>query len=399
MGLLAALDHHYENSDVESEEIEYRLITWGEIYPPFLGNREHSLAAQFILTQLPFKLFSVSTPHSELPQKLCLSFHPPPLLTHETKYLSGTRFYIDEIAKEFSAFLSIITRRRVFTVGLTRVNGLPIEESVNIYQRHHFQEKQSLREIQPSEIYALLGNLQAMDRRLARSFILAMRLYHSAVEMMFTEPEFSYLFLVMSLEAISSVAYEDVSPSGEGDGRTELDQFLDSSYPGWRRLCDISTPDRRVKVIKMLLTKAYFTRRRFREFVIANLPEVFWSELEDDAKPNYPHADVLIRDWEKIKRKDLKRTLDNIYQARSELVHQGNPLPRNIVIGHFALIPPDLVEFILEPASAENNPMVNSQIPPLITFERLVSYCMVEFLRKQTPRQQPDNQGSGHMNL
>jgi hypothetical protein len=60
------------------------------------------------------------------------------------------------------------------------------------------------------------------------------------------------------------------------------------------------------------------------------LPEVFWCELEDDAKPNYPHAYVSIRDWKKIKRKDLKRTLDSIYQARSELVHQGNPL----VSGH-----------------------------------------------------------------
>ena len=74
LGLLDVLDQ-YEFKKGDSYEVEYRLVSWGEIYPPFLGDREHSLAARFILHDFPFKLFSVSLPYSEIPQKLCLTFH------------------------------------------------------------------------------------------------------------------------------------------------------------------------------------------------------------------------------------------------------------------------------------------------------------------------------------
>jgi hypothetical protein len=74
LGLLDVLDQ-YEFKKGDSYEVEYRLVSWGEVYPPFLGDREHSLAARFILHDFPFKLFSVSIPYSEIPQKLCLTFH------------------------------------------------------------------------------------------------------------------------------------------------------------------------------------------------------------------------------------------------------------------------------------------------------------------------------------
>jgi len=63
MGLLAVLDSHKKGQ--EGVEIEYKLYSCGEIFPPFLGDREHSTAARFILTQFPFKLFSSSTPYDE----------------------------------------------------------------------------------------------------------------------------------------------------------------------------------------------------------------------------------------------------------------------------------------------------------------------------------------------
>jgi hypothetical protein len=80
MGLLEALDFHSQfeaGKASESVEVEYRLISWGEIYPSFLGDREHSIAARFILPKFPFKLFSSSTPYDALPQKLSLSFRAP----------------------------------------------------------------------------------------------------------------------------------------------------------------------------------------------------------------------------------------------------------------------------------------------------------------------------------
>lgn len=400
MGLLDVLDYQYSNGTEESIEVEYHLVSWGEIYPPFLGDREHSAAARFILRDFPFKLFSVSIPYSELPQKLCLTFRDP-ILETRTKAVTSISPHPDETAKEFAAFLSLVTRRRVFPVSQTRVNGLPTEQAVDMYLRSHSQERQQLKEIEPAEVYRLLKNLQKMDRQIAQRYVLSMRLYHSAVEMMYSEPEFAYLFLVTSLEAIASAVYSDLRPGDKGKRHTELDHYLDSAYPGWREYCDISTPEKRTQVIEMLLTEAYFVRRKFRKFIRENLPDTFWSETEDDAKPDYlfsvfaagpdrmgreyvRHSDKTIQEGERIDTSRLKDTLDSIYSARSKFVHEGVRFPTSIVIGHFRRLPWGAFDELLETRSAD--PMSEElflDVPPLLTFERLVSYSLVEFLNKQ----------------
>jgi hypothetical protein len=394
MGLLATLDLHKQvKSDEAAEaypEVEYRLITWGEIYPLFLGDREHSIAARYILRDLPFKLFSVSSPYSRVPQSLALTFRAPYEVKKESDVTGVAGIFADETAKEFAAFVSLITRRRVFAVRQTRYDGLPLEQDSELYQRAHYQEGQRLKEINPDEIYCLLWNLQAMQRSAANAFVLAMRLYHSAVEMMYTEPEFSYLFLVMCLEAISSAVYKDYKPSNEGDRPTELEEFLDSRFPGLGKLIDPLPPEKRSRLVKVLLHEERFIFRKMLKFIMDNVPEIFFAETEDDAKPDYltstvrlgpdglgkeeiSHSDITIRQSERIEKADLKRTLRNIYDARSRLIHEGIRLPESIVVGHFRSLPP---------GAAAEMAQLPLPLPPLITFERLVSYSMVEFLRK-----------------
>lgn len=274
MGLLAVLDSHRNKQ--EGVEIEYRLQSWGEIFPPFLGDREHSTVARFILKEFPFKIFSSSTPYDDpLPQKLCLTFKAPHEVKKETKHAHIGGIFTHEIAKELAAFLSLYTRRRVFAEKQLRVDGLPIELEGEIYQRSHFQERQRLKEVDPKEIYQLLGKLQALDRNIANGFMLAMRLYHSAVEMMYVDPEFAYLFLVTALEAISSVLYKDYEPENEKE-------FLNSRFPGWK---EGLTEEQITSLKEVLLSNENFTSQKLLNFVAENLPERFWSETQDDAKP------------------------------------------------------------------------------------------------------------------
>jgi hypothetical protein len=235
-----------------------------------------------------------------------------------------------------------------------------------------------------------------MNRRLAESFMLAIRLYHSAIEQMYTEPEFAYVFLVMSIEAISSIFYEN-DEMIDKDDQNLLEEYLDSRYRGWKELCDISTSENRLKVIDMLLTNAYFSLRKFRQFVIDNLPSKFWEEEVDDAKADYltriivasseevgkeefSRSDKKIWDYEKIDPIRLKRTLDHIYGARSKLVHEGVRLPPTIVLGNNKFIP---IEAFIQVMAKKNNNLIELDIPPLITFERLVSYSLTYFLQKQ----------------
>ena len=276
MGLLAVLDANKEG--LKGVEIEYRLYSWGEIFPPFFGDREHSTVARFILKEFPFKLFCSSTPYDEpMPQKLCLTFKSPDVLKKRDNNIYTSGIFPHEIAKAFAAFLSLYTRRRVFAEKQVRWDGLPIEQEGEIYQRSHFQEKQRLKEIDPKDLYELLGKLQALDRNNANGFVLAMRLYHSAVEMMYVDPEFAYLLLITALEAISSVANKDYKPEKE-------EEFLDSRFPGWKENLE---NEQKNFLKKVLLKHENFTFQKLLKFLIENIPEQFWSETSDDAKPDY----------------------------------------------------------------------------------------------------------------
>jgi len=386
LGLLAVLDSN--KTGQEGVEIEYRLYSWGEIFPPFLGNREHSTVARFILTEFPFKIFSSSTPYDDsLPQKICLTFKAPDEVKKENGQIHISGIFVHKIAKEFAAFLSLYTRRRVFAEKQLRVDGLPIEQEGEIYQRSHFQERQRLKEIDPKEIYQLLDNLQALDINIANGFVLAMRLYHSAIEMIYVDPEFAYLFLVTALETISSVVYKDYRPDKE-------EEFLNSRFPGWE---EGLTDEQLISLKEVLLRNENFTFQKLLKFVTENLPEQFWSETQDNAKPEYltsiigpgpdgkgeeriSRADITIQDFEKIEKQHLKKALRAIYGARSSLVHEGVRFPESIVMGYFRYVPAGVIG---EMTSGSFQAKWKPKIPPLLTFERLVSYSMVEFLRKR----------------
>lgn len=175
-------------------------LSWGEVFPPFLGNREHSTSARFILNEFPFRLFSSSTPYSELPQRLTLTFRYHSEVTVITPGARPSGHYPivsgpDAVASEFAAFMSLLTRRRMFVVRMTRHGGLPIEEDLRLYGSSHYQARQGLREIEPELVYQLLEHFRLMDRRIAEGFLLAARLYHAGVEMLYSQPEFAYLFL------------------------------------------------------------------------------------------------------------------------------------------------------------------------------------------------------------
>ncbi len=315
-------------------------------------------------------MFSSSIPEGPLPQKLCLTFRAP-LETRQKGHLVGN--FPHEIAKEFTAFLSLITRRRIFVAKKTRSDGLPMEEEVEPYQHSHFQEKQRPKMIKPKKIKQLLDKLQAMDEHIANGFILGMQLYHSATEMMYTEPEFSYLFLISSLEAISSTVFRDWEPNKR--------DFLDKRFPGWIELEKaLSSQEQKEKLQKLLLTNERFTRQKIVRFVEKYGPGRFYNETEDYAKP--AHSPVSLKDWkdwEKIEKKDLESVLKKVYKARSQLIHNGIRLPESIVMGHFRWVKAEVIEELMDRITKYKTWM---EIPTLLTFERLVSYSLVEFLRK-----------------
>jgi len=377
-GILAALDFHYGEAKGHFSEVEYQLLSTGELATQFAGDREHSLEARILLRDFPFKMFCVSQPTAECRQTLCVAFKCP----------SNTSAH--EVGNEFAAFLSLLTRRRIFALKQTRCDGLPVEHQPRSFFDRSEGQLQSSTTIQQEEIALLLMTIQKLDAKTSSGFVLAMRLYHTAVSLILAEPQIAYLLLVMSIETISGVTENETNTVDE-----DWEQYLDSCYKGWRTHCDISTPELKASVVQMLTKSAYRTLRKFRSFIQINLPEKFWTETSDDGKPVWwsfvydvngravVENDRGIQPWEKWEPKDLKRILDAVYASRSKFVHEGAPFSAEIVLGLSPEIPFDAAVSMMNKMmnGSTNNPLT---IPSLITFERMVNYSLMGFLRTRS---------------
>ena len=279
MGILAALDYNAERpSGLKplENEVEYRLFSWGEILGPFVGDREHSTLARFILHDFPFKLFISSTSGS-LPQHLSLCFRAPHEIK-DTRSIHIEGLFPHEIAQEFAAFLSLVTRRRVIGDMQCRMGGLPIEDRGRTYYGTGPQERQRAKEINPGNISQLLESLRLMNRQTAEGYMLAMRLYYAAIQMLFSEPEFAYLLLITSLEAISSVVCKEYRPP-------DIELFLSRRSSKWKQFATAIPSSEKTEFINFLLANEKFILQKMVEFTKRYLPEAFWTDKEDDAKP------------------------------------------------------------------------------------------------------------------
>jgi hypothetical protein len=63
-------------------------------------------------------------------------------------------------------------------------------------------------------------------------------------------------------------------------------------------------------------------------------------------------------------------------------VHEGKRLPESIALGLSSQVPVTAFAELLD-AALKQKPKVGITVPPVLTFERLVSYSMVNYLSKQ----------------
>ena len=392
MGILAVLDENAASSPQRSsyaEKVEYHLVSWGEIYAPFSGNREHSRSGRIVLDKPPFELVSISEPYSPLPQKLCLRFTAP-IETRPEARLTGV--FPHEAAQEFAALLSVLTRRRVFAYQLSRSNGWPVEEQFEYYEQSHSQERQRPKELEPTLVYDLMERLRTIDRPVAERFVVALRFYHAGVRMMYTEPEFAYLFLVICLEAIATLAFKEYVP----EDRTA---YLKDRYRGWEENEKLLAPEARGNFVEMLLRADKFVKRKVVKFVEEHVPDSFWDESQDDSKPYYvtgmvgpgaagagqlsfKESECALKNYERFSKAQLRKVLGRVYSARSKLLHSGINFPSTIVVGLFTRIPAQALTTTMAHAMAGRTSL---DVPPLLTFERLVSRTLVNYLQNMTP--------------
>lgn len=354
MGILYNTKRHFAHKDEvprpdwdkEFESMEYHLICFGELRSPYLGNGpEHNIEARWIFRGNPYRLFSV-TQMGRVPQELCLMFD---CYREEKKHDFGSIFFhpIEETAREFSALLSLITRRRVSLLSLRRSEGHPVDEAPYAFSGHYresdlplnrktvygfsreggptvtpLKHYNPLKEITESEFQGLLQNLLHLDSPVANAFVLSLRLYHAALEMMYQSTDAAYLLLVSAIEAAASIEF-----------KTEK------------------------------------KRSRFVRFISKYLAASFWQEKDDFF--------VLSNEWSKYTPGDLEDRLKHIYDKRSGMLHDGVAFPPNIELGPRSWVRP---EATLELFDAKTH---SFRVPCIPWFERVVNSCLLEFLSRK----------------
>lgn len=400
MGMLDVVKLHNALEDsaavFDYSVFECELQSWGELcdQAKFFNFPGSPNEAREILSKFPFRLLSVTPVQKEAsPQKLCLVFRAPYEHRSYGERVSSGGYFPIEVLTEFTAFLALLTRRRIFAQRLTRQDNRPVDLSIIDHELAPFQERQRLKLVNPDHVYRLMDTLLNMEDRPANSFLLSARLYHTATRLMYTEPEFAYVFLISALEAISSGVYEEFVPE-------DVNDYLNDAYPGWSKPLSSLGKTQLEKVKGLLIKHEHFAFRKLRSFVEEFIPNRFWTEDADDAKPlrwitsvtvgasngvqeRMLQSDSSLLPWEKLERADLRKALRAAYDCRSALMHKGERYPASIVLG---LTGNEIaIEAAMEMViSKTKGAKLWTEVPPLLTFERLVSYTLVEFLEKQS---------------
>jgi hypothetical protein len=185
-------------------------------------------------------------------------------------------------------------------------------------------------------------------------FMLAVRLYHQAIGMVESDPDLAYLTLVSAVEVLA----ED-HPIGEVS-LADLDEGLDDAVGR------VDQPEVREEIRERILNRQYFTRRRFRQFLLDHIDPSFW---EDPGRP----------DVGRIEEDQLPELLNRIYDQRSKTLHSGEPFPPNI---HSPPIQGAELDPSLGMMVAGRRWEPEEYVPNPHFFERLVNHCLKEYLKR-----------------
>jgi hypothetical protein len=329
--------------DKKFESIEYHLICFGQLAAPYLGGgSEHNIEARWILTDGPYRLFSVTQP-DQIPQELCLMFDCYyEKKKHDFGHIISCPF--DETAREFSTLLSLATRRRVSLLSLRRVEGNPVNQPPYAFSGHYctwnlpvdrkaayglsregvvtvapLKHYNPLKEITGSDFERHLQKLLELDGSTADAIVLSLRLYHAALEIMYQSTDVAYLLLVSAIETAASVEFKKENK-----------------------------------------------RPRFVKFISKYLPESFWEEKDDFY--------VMSNEWNRYSKADLEGRLRDIYDRRSAMLHNGVAFPANIELGLRSEVHPEATAELFESRKRW------FKIPSIPWFERVVNSCLSEFL-------------------
>jgi len=331
-----------EDKSVESHKIEYEVSTDGYT----VG--ECNFGPYY------FSIWEISYKKEGEERKLCLRIKEKGYSQDDSswKFADKEAFYHEgDIADEILALSSLFLRRRFKRGPKVRWNDEPRlflkpEEWID---KPLITGKRKL-----TDLPYWLELVNGLDDNLHQKFILAVRLYYHAILFLEEQPDMAYLNLVSSIETLCRE---------QNIGKVEL-RDLDVRLA--TLVDNIGNNDLKGKIERAILKREKFINRRFREFIVENIEDSFWSYKE---RPERGRIDP----------GTLRELLTRIYNQRSKTLHEGQPFPPSI------FRPPLIgaeIEFSLGMIDRGRKWEPEDYIPNPHFFERLVNHVLKTYLKR-----------------
>ncbi len=331
-----------KNVSADSDVVEYEVIT------------DAHIVGEFTYGPYYFTIWEFSDKPPGQDRKLCLRIREKSASPNDEPWKTATTsgfYHGGGIADELLALAALFFRRRFKLGPIVRMGDNPCLLPV---RRGWIDQALIAGGSNLGELLEALKLAEALDDSYHQRFILAVRLYHRAVQVIEEQPDMAYLNLVSAIEVLCQEV--DVGEITLSDIDGELAACIDS----------VADADLRGKITDRIIKRERFIRRRFVKFILDNLEESFWTRSE---RPQHGRVDS----------EQLPALLNRIYDQRSRTLHNGEPFPASI------LSPPlqgAEIDVALGVIVGEKKWEPGDFIPYPHFFERLVNHVLRTFLKK-----------------
>lgn len=352
----------------ERSSVEFHFLSRRELYDGCIktADRHHSSAGEWVvLGDSHWYTVSVMTrPVYALPQELCLSFD---CFAKTEKFGISTWSGppIDEVAIEFGTLLSLLVREPLVPLGIRRWDGKPIKFDNGRAQisRPRPANAAPAAGINSVHLRSILIGLANGPSKNADAILASCKLYHAALSLSSYDVSTAYFSLVAALECLSGHHFND--RVFNFDREEKFRALRKTMY----QIASYLSPNNNLidKFKCEMLRGEHFVWQKFRDFIDEFLPETFWRP--DELYPNGHFTPA-------VEKKDLRRFLGEIYNARSKFAHSGKPFPPYVEGG--------IADRVNSKAALQSVDLATSGstkfVPAFGWFERLTHSVLVEYL-------------------
>ncbi|MFQ5813775.1 MAG: hypothetical protein ACE5I2_11415 [Anaerolineae bacterium] len=199
---------------------------------------------------------------------------------------------------------------------------------------------------------------QDRKRRRVEPFMLAARLYHLALPLIYRDETLAYVCLVSAIESLlHDYGLDGIKLENWDEKVAQLVQGA------------VSDPEQYRAIERVLLTPPRLIKQRFKKFVIEHLSDEFWDD------PTRPSRMAL-----RFKgAAQVEKYVGRIYDARSSTLHKGAPFPPTVP-GLNDEVPVGLGKSV----GGKKEWKEKELLPSVRAFERLVHHVLKEYLQRES---------------